>query len=85
MNCVRTHAIIDSADKDVTVFVVVPTEVPLTVPAGKSFREAAKAFCDREGLDALVWIKSLISCCFYPNIDNCIDYGEFNKGIRIAI
>ena len=48
------NALIDVADKDVTVNVIVPTQIPLTVEAGKSFREAASDFADKNSLDRAV-------------------------------
>lgn len=54
MQAFRGHSFVDVAEKDVTVFVIVPTEVPLTVPSGESFHQAASDFCEKNQLDKQV-------------------------------
>lgn len=49
------QAIVDQAEKDVTVYVIVPQEIPLTVKSGHSFRDSALEFCNKNGLDISVF------------------------------
>lgn len=49
-----SYGFVDMADRDVTVFVQVPVEKKLTVPAGESFRAITRDFCADNGLDDFV-------------------------------
>lgn len=51
----RSVGLIDSADRDLTVFVVVPKQVELTVKAGESFIDAAEKFCSENEIDMSVF------------------------------
>lgn len=55
---VLSSAFIDVAEKEVSVFVIVPEKKKLTIPAGNSFRALARDFCKVNGLDDFVFFSN---------------------------